>query len=220
MKNKFERILFDLDGTITDSKEGIINSLRYAFDKIGEPQPDEDFLMTFLGPPLMDSFTHTMGYEKEKADRALAYFRERFQPLGIYENRLFPGIDQLLHALSQQKSIKVYLATAKPLPSAITVLKYFKIHKYFDDISGATLDGTIKLKTHVIANLLATFGDDYDPERTIMIGDRDHDIYGARDNGIKCAGVAYGYGSAEELKDADYVASDVEDLKALLLGGR
>ncbi|MCI0502242.1 MAG: HAD-IA family hydrolase [Fusobacteria bacterium] len=216
LKTNYNNILFDLDGTITDSKDGIFKSLRYAFDKLGEEQPEENFLMSFLGPPLWDSFTHKLGYDQEKANLAVAYFRERFQPLGIYENKLYPGIKELLHMLSQRNDVKIYLATAKPLQSAIKVIEYFKIDKYFNDISGATFDGAIKGKSQVIGNLLNRIGE-IDKNKTIMIGDRDHDVMGAKENGIVSAGVLYGYGSKEELLAADYIAKDIDDLKNILL---
>ena len=216
LKTNYNNILFDLDGTITDSKDGIFKSLRYAFDKLGEEQPEEKFLMSFLGPPLWDSFTHKLGYDQEKANLAVAYFRERFQPLGIYENKLYPGIKELLHMLSQRNDVKIYLATAKPLPSAIKVIEYFKIDKYFTDISGATFDGAVKGKSQVIGNLLNRIGE-IDKNKTIMIGDRDHDVMGAKEHGIVSAGVLYGYGSKEELLAADYIAKDIDDLKNILL---
>lgn len=216
LKSNFNNVLFDLDGTITDSKDGIFRSLRYAFDKLEEKQPEESFLMSFLGPPLWDSFVHKLGYDERKAERGVAYFRERFQPLGIYENKLFPGIKELLHTLSQRKDMQIFLATAKPLPSAEKVLKYFQIDKYFKDISAAAFDGSIKGKTQVISNLLYKFKD-LNLDKTIMIGDRDHDVVGAKINGIKSAGVLYGYGSREELKEADYLVMNVEELKILLL---
>ena len=216
LKSNFNNLLFDLDGTITDSKDGIFKSLRYAFDKLGEEQPEESFLMSFLGPPLWDSFVHKLGYDEQKAEKGVAYFRERFQPLGIYENKLFPGMKELLHTLSQRQDTQIFLATAKPLPSAVRVLEYFQIDKYFKDVSAATFDGSVKGKTQVISNLLDKFKD-LNLAKTIMIGDRDHDVVGAKVNGIKSAGVLYGYGSREELKEADYLVHDVEELKNLLL---
>ena len=220
MKKMFDKVLFDLDGTITDSKEGIFKSIRYAYDKMGLEQPEDDFLMSFLGPPLWDSFVHKVGLSEKDAEKGVAFFRERFQPLGIYENKLFPGMTELLHLLSQRNDLKIYIATAKPLPSAIRVLEYFKIIKYFDDISGATFDGTISGKTQVIANLIDKFEPDFNRERTLMIGDRDHDIYGAKENGIKSLGVLYGYGNMEEIKEADYLVDSVQELQKFLLGGK
>lgn len=218
MKHGFNKLLFDLDGTITDSKEGIFNCLRYAIERMGREIPDETQLYTFLGPPLWDSFIHKLGYTEVEADQALFFYRERFQPLGLYENRLYPGMDRLLHFLSQRKDMEIYLATAKPLPSARKVLDYFKLTRYFKGISGATFDNSVRGKSQVIANLLAGFGNDYDPERTVMIGDRDQDIDGAKENGIRSLGVLYGYGSLAEIGQADYLVKDVEELKDFLLG--
>lgn len=220
LKKLFDKILFDLDGTITDSKEGIFKSIRYAYEKMGLEQPDDDFLIDFLGPPLWDSFVHKVGLSEKDAEKGVAFFRERFQPLGIYENKLFPGMSELLHLLSQRNDIKIYIATAKPLPSAIRVLEYFKIIKYFDDISGATFDGTITGKSQVIANLIGKFEHDFNRERTLMIGDRDHDILGAKEHGLKSLGVLYGYGSMEEIKGADFLVESVPELQKFLLGGK
>lgn len=220
MNNKFNKILFDLDGTLSDSREGIVNSLRYAFDKMEKEQPGEDVLNTFLGPPLWDSFRFTMGYTEAEAEAAVRFYRERFIPLGIYENRLYPGVEDLLHRLSQRRDVQVYLATSKPEPFALKVLEYFKIRRFFDDVGAATLDDAIRGKTQVITSVLDRNREGFDPERTLMVGDRDHDVNGAKDNGIRCAGAVYGYGSAEELKGADYLVHDVEELKQLLLGGK
>ncbi|MDD2371788.1 MAG: HAD-IA family hydrolase [Firmicutes bacterium] len=220
MKTKFNKVLFDLDGTITDSKEGILNSLRYALDKMKLEQYDDEFLMSFVGPPLMDSFINKAKLSVEKAEKALGFYRERFQTIGIYENKLYPGIRELLHLLSQRNDISVYIATAKPLPYAIRVLEYFKIIKYFDDISGSTLDGSVSGKTQVITNLLNKFKPDFNRESTLMIGDRDHDIIGAKENGIKSLGVLYGYGDLAEVRDADYLVESVIELQKFLLGGK
>lgn len=218
MKNRFDKVFFDLDGTLTDSAEGIFNCLRYSIDRMGREQPTDDLLMEFLGPPLDESYKNRLGYTMEEAKIALTYYRERYQPLGIYENKLYPGIKDLLHRLSQRKDIGVYVATAKPLPSAITVLEYFKIHQYFDDVSGAAFDDSIKGKTQVIANLLQRIEDTVDRDRILMIGDRHHDIDGARKNGIRSLGVLYGYGNKDEIGHADYVVETVEELKRFLLG--
>lgn len=218
MKNRFDKVFFDLDGTLTDSAEGIFNCLRYSIDRMGREQPTDDLLMEFLGPPLDESYRNRLGYTMEEAKIALTYYRERYQPLGIYENKLYPGIKDLLHRLSQRKDIGVYVATAKPLPSAITVLEYFKIHQYFDDVSGAAFDDSIKGMTQVIANLLQRIEDTVDRDRILMIGDRHHDIDGARKNGIRSLGVLYGYGNKDEIGHADYVVETVEELKRFLLG--
>jgi len=220
VKNKFDKILFDLDGTITDSKEGILKCLRYAFDKMELENPDEEFLMSFVGPPLIESFLHKVNLNEKDAKKALGFYRERFQTIGIYENKLYPGISELLHLLSQRNDIKIYIATAKPLPFTIRILEYFKIIKYFDDISGSTLDGSISGKTQVISTLLNRLEPDFNKNRTLMIGDRDHDILGAKENGIKSLGVLYGYGNKEELGEADYLIDSVVELQKFLLGGK
>lgn len=220
MKQRFDRLLFDLDGTITDSKEGIFNCLRYAIGRMGREVPGDEEMMAFLGPPLWDSFVHRLGYTEAEADEAVFYYRERFQPLGIYENRVYPGMEDLLHRLSQRPGVTIWLATAKPLPSARKVLDYFHLTRYFDGLEGATFDNSIKGKNQVISRVLQGFQGDFDPERTLMIGDRNHDVDGARENGIRSLGVLYGYGSREEIGHADFLVEDVPALAAFLLEGK
>ena len=215
----YKKIFFDLDGTLSDSKEGIMNSLYYAIDKMGLEKPTEAFFQSFVGPPLWDSFVNKLGLSEKDATTMVSYFRERFIPLGIYENTLYEGIKPLLQRLDQKKDLEIYIATAKPEPSAITVLDYFKIKPYFKEIKGATFDGSIRTKSQVITSLLDVI-EPVDKKKILMIGDRDHDVIGAHENGIDCLGVLYGYGSPEELEAAsvDHMVKDVTELSSFLLG--
>lgn len=215
----YKKIFFDLDGTLSDSKEGIMRSLYYAIDKMGLKKPTEAFLKSFIGPPLWDSLINKLGLSEKDATIMVGYFRERFTPLGIYENTLYEGVKPLLQRLDQKKDIEIYIATAKPETSAITVLNYFKIKSYFKIIKGATFDGRIRTKSQVITSLLDVI-EPVDKKEILMIGDRDHDIIGAHENGIDCLGVLYGYGTQAELEAAkvDYLVKDVAELSFFLLG--
>ena len=215
----YKKIFFDLDGTLSDSKEGIMKSLYYAIDKMGLEKPAEAFLQSFLGPPLWDSFINKLGLSKKDATTMVGYFRERFIPLGIYENTLYEGVKLLLQRLDKKKDIEIYIATAKPETSALTVLDYFKIKPYFKKIKGATFDGRIRAKSQVITSLVDVI-EPVDKKEILMIGDRDHDVIGAHENGIDCLGVLYGYGSSAELEAVavDYLVKDVSELSSFLLG--
>lgn len=215
----YKKIFFDLDGTLSDSKEGIINSLYYAIDKMKLEKPTEEFLQSFVGPPLWDSFVNKLNLSEKDSAIMMNYFRERFIPLGIYENTLYEGIKLLLQSLNQKKGIEIYIATAKPETSAITVLDYFKIKHYFKVIKGATFDGRIRTKSQVITSLLNVI-EPVKKKEILMVGDREHDIIGAHENGIECLGVLYGYGNTTELEaaKADYLVKDVTELSSFLLG--
>ena len=214
-----KKIFFDLDGTLSDSKKGIIKSLYYAIDKMGLKKPTKEFLQSFIGPPLWDSFINKLGLSEKNAAIMMSYFRERFIPLGIYENILYEGVKLLLQRLNQKKDIEIYIATAKPETSAIIVLDYFKIKSYFKKVKGATFDGCIRTKSQVIASLLDVINP-IDKKEILMIGDRDSDVIGAHENGIDCLGVLYGYGSLIELEavKVDYVVKNVAELSSFLLG--
>ncbi|AMP21344.1 hypothetical protein AZF37_09460 [endosymbiont 'TC1' of Trimyema compressum] len=215
----YKKIFFDLDGTLSDSKEGIMKSLYYAIDKMGLEKPTEAFLQSFVGPLLWDSFINKLGLSEKDAATMIGYFRERFIPLGIYENTLYEGVKPLLQRLDQKKDIEIYIATAKPETSALTVLDYFKIKPYFKKIKGATFDGRIRTKSQVITSLLDVI-EPVDKKEILMIGDRDHDVIGAHENGIDCLGVLYGYGSSAELEvvAVDHLVKNVSELSSFLLG--
>lgn len=211
---KYDVILFDLDGTITDPGIGITNSVAYALKKYDITVEDRAELYKFIGPPLHKSFEEFYGVD---GLRAVDYYREYYRDKGIYENTVYTGVEDMLKKLNDAGK-KVILATSKPEVFAKEVLRYFNLKDYFYYAAGANLDGTLTDKAEVIAYALAE-GGVTDKSAVIMIGDREHDIIGANKNGIDSMGVLYGYGSREELENAgaDYIAATVEDICGILI---
>lgn len=210
-------LLFDLDGTLTDPKEGITKSVQYALQKYGISVPNLDELIPFIGPPLKDSFMDFYGFCEADALQAVEFYRERFADTGIYENRLYPGIPELLKAL-QADGRHLLLATSKPEIFAKRILEYFDLSRYFDFVGGSTLDHTRGSKTAVIRYVLDEYSvSDYDA--AVMIGDREHDIIGANQCGIDSIGVLYGYGCRREfeINHAAGIAENITELKKILL---
>jgi len=220
MKNinsgKKNNILFDLDGTLTDSALGITNSVKYSLKKFGIPEPDMSLLIKFVGPPLADSFMKYFGFSEEKASLAIDYYREYYRVSGILENKVYPGIPELLEKLRTDGKTLV-LATSKPAVFSERILKHFDLYKYFSFLAGSELDGRRVNKDEVIAYALENTG--IDKNDAVMVGDRHHDIAGAKLNHMTSVGVLYGYGSREELTeaDADYIAEDASGLYNILL---
>ncbi len=215
----YNYILFDLDGTLTDPKEGITKCVQYALAACGIDEPDLDNLLSFIGPPLVDEFMRVYGFSREKAEFALAKYRERFPVKGLYENKIYPGAAQMLATL-KQSGRKIALATSKPQPYAEKILENFKIKDYFDVIVGATFDSKRNDKADVVAEVLKQFGiTDADKASVIMVGDRKHDVLGASKNGIKTVGIRLGYAELGELEEAGaiYIAEDIADLENYLL---
>ena len=195
-------ILFDLDGTLTESAPGIINSIRYTLDKLGlRPMTDEE-LKRFVGPPLIESFTRYCGLSHEEAARAVDVYREYFSEKGLFENAVYPGIPECLGALKSAGK-KLAVATSKPQVFCERIIRHFGIDGYFDAVVGIPLDREDMTKAEVIKSAMELLG--AVPEETVMVGDRDYDVLGARENGIPCIGVLYGYGSREELSAAGAV---------------
>jgi phosphoglycolate phosphatase len=213
---RYSTILFDLDGTLTDPKVGITRSVQYALDKLGIVEPDADRLDRFIGPPLQYSFQEFYGLDTETAWRGVESYREYFADRGIYENVIYQGIPELLRELAAYGAV-LYVATSKPTHFADLIIRHFGIDRHFYKIVGANLDGTRSLKREVVAEIIAA---DRGPrERMVMIGDRSHDVVGARENALDSIGVTYGYGSRDELSDAGatFIVDSVESLKELLL---
>ena len=208
----YQYILFDLDGTLTDPGLGITNSVMYAFKKFGIDIPDRAALYKFIGPPLQESFEKYYGFSNEKSELAIQYYREYFKVSGLYENKVYDGIEELLKNLKAQNK-SVILATSKPEVFAVEILKHFQLDKYFDFIAGATMDETRVKKADVISYALDSCKIS-DLSAAIMIGDREHDILGAKQIGLDSMGVLFGYGSREELEaaGATYIASNVADI--------
>lgn len=210
-------IFFDLDGTLTDPQEGITNCVRYALEEFGIREDDYGRLMRFIGPPLVDSFSQYYGFDKEKSLAAVAKYRERFGDIGLFENRVYDGIHELLRKLKDAGKILV-LATSKPRIYALKILAKYGLDGYFSFVSGAELDGTRNYKDEVIRYAMENIGCSAD--EVVMVGDRQQDILGAKKCGITSCGVCFGYAEPGELEavDADYIADNIEELEAILLG--
>jgi len=191
-------IYFDLDGTLTDPKLGITRSVQYALSKLVRTAPPEDELTWCIGPPLRASLKKMLGTD-DLADRALSLYRERFADIGIFENEVYPGIEETLSALTGSGR-RLFVATSKPSLYAERIIDHFKLRVYFERVFGAELDGRRSDKTELLGYALETTR--VDPSQAIMIGDRSHDMIGARNNGMTAVGVLYGYGNEEELLDA------------------
>ncbi len=207
--------LFDLDGTLTDPFEGITNSVVHALNRYGIEVADKKELGVFIGPPLIDSFMKYFGFTEEGARDAVEVYREHFAVKGLFENELYPGIPQVLESLKQQGRT-VIMATSKPEIYARRIAEHFDIAKYFDYMAGSELNGVRVAKTEIIEYALGTLGIT-DRENCIMIGDRLHDINGAKKSNMKSAGVIWGYGSEEELvaAGADRIIHTVEEILEL-----
>lgn len=206
----YDIILFDLDGTLTDSGAGVKNGFIYALSKFGiEAHHGE--LDRVMGPPLMDSFMQFYNFSFEDAKRAVEYYREYYRKTGVFENEVYSGIRELLEALKKMGK-KIGIATSKPDVFALQVLHMFDIYKYFDYISAATIDDKLCKKADIVKIALDMAGGNYD--NAIMVGDRHHDVSGAHACGIKCIGVLYGYGTLDEMNEAgaDFVAATPLDV--------
>lgn len=197
----YKAILFDLDGTLTDSGEGITKSVQYALERIGKPEPDLQKLRVFVGPPLIEQFEEYAGIDEETARRAVEIYRERYAPIGIYENELYPGIEDMLAGL-KKRGYKIGIASSKPENFVKIVAEYFHIESYFDEIVGSEPDGGRTNKTEVIEEALRRMGLLNHKDQVIMVGDKEHDVFGARRAGLECIAVSYGYGTKEELENA------------------
>ena len=207
-------ILFDLDGTLTDSGEGIINCVIYALERFGLPIPAREELRYFVGPPLHESFMK-QGVPADRAEEAVAVYRERYVPTGMFENTPYPGVRELLETLVSQGHT-LYVASSKPEWMCVEILKHFDLDKYFTQICGATMDTSRTNKEAVIAYLLDLNGRS---DNTVMVGDTKFDVIGAKFHGIPTIGVSWGYGSVEEMEaaGAKSIAYTMEELLNQLL---
>lgn len=217
---KYNTVLFDLDGTLTNPALGITNSVIYALNKFGITDVKREDLYKFIGPPLIYSFREYYGFDEKKALKAVEYYREYFSVKGLFENEIYDGITDLLKFLKCE-NVRVVLATSKPEKFAVEILKYFDIYKYFDIIAGATMDEKRNEKNQVIEYALSLL-DDLDKSRTIMVGDRCYDIDGARQNKIDSLGVLYGFGDINELTlaNATYITNNISEIKHIIKTGR
>ncbi|MES9668713.1 phosphoglycolate phosphatase [Bacillus cereus] len=209
----YKTFLFDLDGTLTDPKEGIINSVLYALEKIGIEEVNISELDSFIGPPIQQSFIDRYNMNEIEVERAVFYFREYLKQSGLLENKVYDGITTLLQELKDAGN-RLFVATSKPTVFAKQVIEHFQLTTFFEEIVGSNLDGTRIKKEEIIAHILQT-NEELKKEEMVIIGDRNHDVIGANRNGIASIGVLYGYGSEIELSDAGavHIVKDVEELQ-------
>ncbi len=216
-KRIYDVILFDLDGTLTDPKEGITKAVQYALASFGIDETDLNSLIKFIGPPLKDSFREYYGFNDDAAAVAIKKYREYFAEKGLFENKLYPAIAELLAELSERGKT-LFVATSKPTVYAEKILNHFQILKYFKSVVGSNLDGSRVVKSEVIEYVLNKVKMSSD-KRIVMVGDRKYDIIGAKEEGIDSIGVLYGYGSSEELKKAmpTYLVDSIKTLRDILV---
>ena len=207
-------ILFDLDGTLTDSGPGIINCAVLALEHFGLPVPSREEMRVFVGPPLHETFMK-FGVPADKTDEAIRVYRSRYIPIGKFENTPYPGVEEMLKALSDGGH-RLYIATSKPEGMSVEILEHFGLAKYFTKICGATMDKSRSSKDAVIAYLLEETGE---KDRMIMVGDTKFDILGAKVHGIPAIGVAWGYGEVQDMVEAGAVgiANTTEELLQMLM---
>ena len=213
----YDYILFDLDGTLTDPKQGITGCVQYALHKMGIEEPDPDKLTPFIGPPLLDSFHEFYGFNEEQGWQATEYYRERFRVTGWCENEVYPGMDRLLADLKASGK-KLAVASSKPQEFVEQILVHFELRPYFDVVVGSGMDGTRTKKEDVVEEALRQLmPEKYDA--VAMVGDRKFDIEAAKTYHIGAVGVAYGYAAPGELDKAgaDVIAETVEELGKILL---
>ena len=206
-------VLFDLDGTLTDSGDGIINCAIPALKHFGLPIPSREELRVFVGPPLHETFQR-FGVPSDRTDEAIRVYRSRYIPTGMFENTPYPGIKELLETLKKE-NYTLYVATSKPEEMSVTILERFGLAPYFDRICGASIDSSRSTKDAVIAYLLEQSGA---KEDMVMVGDTKYDVLGAKAHGIPAIGVSWGYGSADEMEEAGAIgiADTMEQLLELI----
>lgn len=202
-------ILFDLDGTLTDSGEGIINCATLALNHFGLPVPDRETMRVFVGPPLDETFMK-FGVPADKTDEAIRVYRSRYTTVGKFENNPYPGVEQLLQKLTDS-GCKLYVATSKPEGMSVEILEKFGLAKYFTLICGATLDGSRSKKADIITYLLEKAGG---AENAVMVGDTAYDMIGAAAHGMPSVAVAWGYGKVDDMlaAGASAVAFSMDEL--------
>lgn len=205
-------VLFDLDGTLTDSQEGIKNAIKYSLASFGIIVEDDNQLRSWLGPPLVDSLMKFCGFDRDKAMEGTLKFREYYNRQGYSENKVYPGIEDLLKSLKQQ-GYQLMTATSKPEEAARRILQHFSLDRYFTYIGGAAQDESRVRKADVIRYVLETNNITRLSE-VMMVGDREHDVFGAKQTGLDVIGVLYGYGDREELEQAgaDYIVETAADI--------
>lgn len=203
-------VLFDLDGTLTDPKEGIVGCIQYAFSKLGIALDPGINLESFIGPPIHDTFEKLCG-DEHSVETAISLYRERYAETGMFENELYEGITDCLDRILGRAET-IHVATSKLTVFSERIIEHFGLDQYFNVVFGSDPDGSLSNKTELLGHILENQG--IDPENTVMIGDRSFDVIGARNNGIRALGVLWGYGSEEELKTAgaDRICAHPEEI--------
>lgn len=207
-----KHLLFDLDGTIIEPKEGIVNSIRHAADLMGAVMPSEEELHQFIGPPIMDSFQEKLKLNYAQALEAVSHFRRYYAETGIHQNALFRGIADVLHALKQE-GYTLYVATSKPTVFAKEILEEYALDKYFVEIVGCNLDNSRSDKTEIIGYIVQKYG--LDTSQCLMIGDTKFDIVGAKNHQMLSVGVTYGHGDFSQ-HQPNYVVDSCPELELLI----
>ena len=213
---KYKCVLFDLDGTLTDPGVGIVNGIVYALNKFGIEVDDMSKLYEFIGPPIKDSFMGYYGMSEEDALTCVKYYREYYGETGLFENKVYPDIPFVLEEL-KNRGLNLVVATSKPTLFSEQILEKFDLMKYFDFISGSSMDGNNAEKAVIISNALEKLS--YEPNEMIMVGDRKFDVIGAKSNDMQSIGVLYGYGNTEELEaaGADFICSEPKGLLEIII---
>lgn len=213
---KYKNIIFDLDGTVTDSRPGIVKGVQYALRCYGIDEQNQDKLTAFVGPPLYKSFMNYLGCPEDEAKEVVACYREYYAETGLYENALYEGIDALLYQL-KEAGYRIVLASSKPRIYVKRILSHFRVMRYFDIVEGSEIDGTNTDKAELLTHLLEKWN--LKAEECVMVGDRKYDIEGAKANGIDSIAVGYGYGSEDELSKAGptYFFPTIEEVKNFFL---
>jgi phosphoglycolate phosphatase len=205
-------VLFDLDGTLTDPKEGIIKCIQYAFNQLGKPYPSESDLANLIGPPLHSSFERLLHSQDDALiGEAVRFYRERFSEVGLFENNVYPGITDLLAEL-HRNSLRLYVVTVKPKSFADRIVRHFSLDQWLSGVYGSTLNGREYTKVKLVESVLGDFNSV--PENTVIVGDRREDIIAGKSNGIKTIGVTYGYGNKEEITNSspDYICHNTYEI--------
>ena len=221
MRNdRIKYVLFDLDGTLTDSAEGIINCFIYALEYLGKPIPEREKLYELIGPPLEVNFHDLLGLSDEETARAVKKYRERYSTVGLFENRPYEGIEEMLGDL-KNAGFTLAVSTCKPEVFAVRILEKFGLARYFAVITGSSLDGTRNTKAEVITETMKRLGTD-DRDSAVMVGDRRYDVIGAREVGMRCIGAGWGFADEGELEEsgASPIAVAPSELAEILIGNR
>lgn len=216
--SKYSYVLFDFDGTVTDTGEGILKSLQYSFEKMGRTSPPLDDLKKFIGPPIHYSYTHFYGVSEQEVDEYIKKYRERYREKGIYECFVYDGMKETIETL-RKEGVKIAIASSKPISLIYDVMEYLKITELFDAVSGVKIDnsnhsGKAFLLEDAMAQLRVK-----DKSKVLMVGDRKFDIDGASDVGVDSCGVLFGYGSKEEFlkHNATYIVEKPQDILSIVL---